>query len=42
SLRAALHGFASLESAGGFGLPQDVERSFEWMVQAFEGGLLAR
>ncbi|MEX1343666.1 MAG: TetR/AcrR family transcriptional regulator [Candidatus Limnocylindrales bacterium] len=42
SLRAALHGFASLESAGGFGLPQDVERSFEWMVEAFEGGLLAR
>jgi AcrR family transcriptional regulator len=39
SLRAALHGFASLETAGGFGLPQDVERSFEWMVEAFEAGL---
>ena len=42
SLRAALHGFASLEAAGGFGLPQVVERSFEWMVEAFEDGLKAR
>ena len=38
-LRAALHGFASLETAGGFGLPQTVERSFGWMVENFEGGL---
>lgn len=41
-LRAALHGFASLETAGGFGLPQDVDRSFEWMLEAFEDGLNAR
>ncbi len=39
SLRAALHGFTTLESAGGFGLPQDVDRSFAWMVAHFEGGL---
>ena len=42
SLRAALHGFASLEAAGGFGLPQDVGESFEWMVETFEDGLAAR
>ena len=38
-LRAALHGFVDLETSGGFGLPQDVERSFEWMIDAFEAGL---
>ncbi|MFI6251700.1 WHG domain-containing protein [Streptomyces sp. NPDC051016] len=27
ALRATLHGFMSLEAAGGFGLPQDVDRS---------------
>ncbi len=42
SLRAALHGFASLETAGGFGLPQAVEQSFEWMVETFEDGLMAQ
>lgn len=41
-LRAALHGYASLETAGGFGLPQDVERSFDWMVETFEVGLVGR
>jgi AcrR family transcriptional regulator len=38
-LRAALHGFASLETVDGFGLPQDAERSFEWTVRHFEDGL---
>lgn len=33
ALRSALHGFVSLESQGGFGLPQDVDRSFEAMVE---------
>lgn len=42
SLRAALHGFASLEAADGFGLAQSVESSFEWMVEAFSDGLAAR
>lgn len=41
SMRAALHGFASLEIAGGFGLPQDVDRSFEWMLETLEDGLAA-
>ncbi len=42
ALRSALHGFVTLEAAGGFGLPQDVDRSFERMVQGFEAGLAAR
>ena len=41
-LRSALHGFVTLEGAGGFGLPQDVDRSFERMVQDFEAGLAVR
>ena len=34
SLRAALHGFVSLEAAGGFGLPTDVDRSFDRLVRS--------
>lgn len=33
-LRAALHGFVSLEAAGGFGLPQSVDASFTRLVDA--------
>lgn len=32
ALRATLHGFITLEQAGGFGLPADVERSFDRLV----------
>ncbi|MEV6814663.1 WHG domain-containing protein [Micromonospora sp. NPDC051296] len=32
--RAAVHGFASLEVAGDFGLPREVDRSFERMIAA--------
>ncbi len=32
ALRSALHGFVSLEAAGGFGLPLDVDRSFDRLV----------
>ncbi len=32
ALRSTLHGFVTLESAGGFGLPVDVDRSFERLV----------
>lgn len=39
ALRATLHGFVSLEQAGGFGLPQDVEASFAWAVGRLEEGL---
>ncbi len=31
-LRAALHGFVSLEAASGFGMPVDIDRSFERLV----------
>jgi AcrR family transcriptional regulator len=33
ALRAALHGFVSLEVEGGFGLPVDVDRSFDRLVR---------
>jgi AcrR family transcriptional regulator len=31
-LRSALHGFVTLETGGGFGLPVDIDRSFERLV----------
>lgn len=34
ALRATLHGFISLEQAGGFGLPADVDRSFDRIISA--------
>lgn len=39
ALRAALHGFVSLEAGGGFGLPRDVERSFARLVEVLDRGL---
>nr|WP_241429059.1 TetR-like C-terminal domain-containing protein [Agrococcus sp. ARC_14] len=33
-LRAVAHGFATLEAAGGFGMPADVDASFEHLVEA--------
>lgn len=36
TLRAALHGFVSLEGLGGFGLPQDVDRSFSRLIDALD------
>jgi AcrR family transcriptional regulator len=39
ALRSALHGFVSLEAAGGFGLPQSVDRSFAQMVRALDAAL---
>jgi AcrR family transcriptional regulator len=38
ALRSALHGFVTLESAGGFGLPQDIGRSFDRMVAVLSAG----
>ncbi len=32
ALRSALHGFITLECGGGFGLPVDIDRSFERLV----------
>jgi WHG domain-containing protein len=39
AMRSAVHGFAGLETAGGFGIPVDVDKSFEWMVTALLSGL---
>ncbi len=39
SVRAALHGFSSLEHAGGFGLPYDVDTSFTHLVTTLDTGL---
>jgi AcrR family transcriptional regulator len=33
ALRSALHGFISLETDGGFGLPVDIDRSFDRLVR---------
>jgi AcrR family transcriptional regulator len=35
-LRSVLHGFVSLETAGGFGMPRDVRRSFERALAALD------
>jgi len=34
-----VHGFAALEIAGGFGIPLDVDKSFEWLVSSLLKGL---
>lgn len=38
-LRSLVHGFATLEVAGGFGLPLDCDESFRRMIQIFINGL---
>ena len=38
-LRSIVHGFATLEVAGGFGLPLDCDESFRRLVTAFIDGL---
>lgn len=38
-LRAAVHGFATLEAAGGFGLALDTDESFRRLVRTIIGGL---
>jgi AcrR family transcriptional regulator len=39
ALRSAMHGFATLEAAGGFGLPQDVDESFRRLIAMIIAGL---
>ncbi|MGY1718822.1 TetR-like C-terminal domain-containing protein [Blastococcus sp. SYSU DS0552] len=39
SLRAALHGFVTLEAAGGFGMPREIDRSFDRFLAAFDSAL---
>jgi AcrR family transcriptional regulator len=38
-LRAMAHGFASLQAAGGFGLPQDLDTSYDCLVGMLIDGL---
>lgn len=38
-LRSSLHGFATVEAAGGFGLPRDVDRSYRFLVDTIIAGL---
>jgi AcrR family transcriptional regulator len=42
ALRSLVHGFVTLELAGGFGMPLDRDESFEWLLQAYVRGLRAR
>jgi AcrR family transcriptional regulator len=39
AVRSALHGFVTLETAGGFGLPQDVDESYARLVDLLDSGL---
>lgn len=39
SLRSAVHGFVVLEKDGGFGMPEDIDGSFEAMVNIIVSGL---
>jgi len=39
AFRSMVHGFATLEVAGGFGLPQDCDESFRRLVNALTDGL---
>jgi AcrR family transcriptional regulator len=41
-LRALMHGFASLETAGGFGIPLDLDESYDRAVRAVIAGLERR
>ncbi len=41
ALRSALHGFVSLEMTGGFGLPADIDRSFDRLVSSLTDAMAA-
>jgi AcrR family transcriptional regulator len=41
-LRSMLHGFATLESDGGFRFDTDVDESFAWMINLIDQGLKSR
>ncbi|CAL9529704.1 hypothetical protein SUDANB145_03997 [Streptomyces sp. enrichment culture] len=40
-LRAAVHGFAVLEAQGGFGLPEDMDDSYDLLIRLLTAGLHA-
>ncbi len=39
SLRSMVHGFSSLEVAGGFAMPVDLDASFHWLINLYIAGL---
>jgi hypothetical protein len=39
AFRSMVHGFATLEVAGGFGLPEDCDESFRRLVESLVAGL---
>jgi hypothetical protein len=41
AIRSALHGFVSLEREGGFGLPIDIDDSYDILVAMLDAGLAA-
>ena len=41
-LRAIVHGFASIEAAGGFGLPDDLNDTYEQLIRMFSTSLRGR
>jgi|SRR5581483_4565209 AcrR family transcriptional regulator len=41
AFRSCVHGFATLENAGGFGIALDLDSSFERLIQMFINGLRA-
>jgi AcrR family transcriptional regulator len=41
AIRSALHGFVSLEREGGFGLPVDIDASYDNLVTMLDAGLAA-
>jgi AcrR family transcriptional regulator len=40
AVRSALHGFVAVETAGGFGLPLDIDESFDRLVSLLDVGLI--
>ena len=40
-VRSALHGFAALETGEGFGIPLDLDETFERLVGVLDQGLTA-
>jgi AcrR family transcriptional regulator len=39
AVRASLHGFVTLEAGGGFGMPQDIDRSYHRLVDGLDAAL---
>jgi len=42
AFRSALHGFVDLERVGGFGLPEDIDASFDITVDTLIAGIVSR